>query len=624
MTHTYQNFDLLITHTASGYNARVIAAPAGQANVDFVLPFSPDELRGFYWLSGRILRHLRAQAEATVPPLVPKTFGSRLYEAVFAGGVGSVFLRSLDAAGRDGAGLRIRLRLDAVPELADLPWEYLYATGLERHPALSQATPLVRYLELPQPEQILTIRPPLRVLGIVASPSDVRALDVEQEWRQLHDALADLQSRQLLILERLEKATLPALQARLRGEAVHILHFIGHGDFDAERNEGGLLFEDEQGGSHLVRAERLATLLHDHPALRLAFLNACQGAQGGRSDPFAGVAQKLVQQEVPSVLAMQFPVSDKAAIGLAYAFYKALAEAYPVDAALAEARKAIYAAGDDREWGTPVLFSRSPDNRLLELPQGDARPVIERQDWEPETVLIPGGAFIMGSEPGAGVPANETPAHTVTLPDYRMGKYPITNRQYAAFIKQTRYEPPNRKLWFNREPMEHLDHPVTDVNWHDAVAYCAWLSERTGRRYQLPSEAEWEKAARGPDGRRYPWGDTWRAGCCNVGSNATTPVAALPAGASSYGCHDLLGNVQEWTRTLWGNRPQPPDFSYPYDLDDGREVTDAADLPAQARLVQRGGSFKSATDELRCTLRGQSDPASKIPWRGFRVVMAIT
>ena len=108
-------------------------------------------------------------------------------------------------------------------------------------------------------------------------------------------------------------------------------------------------------------------LLHDHEALRLIFLNTCQGAQGGRSDPFAGMAQRLVQQGLPAVLAMQFPVSDAAATALSQAFYQALADGLPADSALSEARKAIAAHGNEREWATPVLFSRSEDNRLFDL-----------------------------------------------------------------------------------------------------------------------------------------------------------------------------------------------------------------------------------------------------------------
>ncbi|MCX6032171.1 MAG: SUMF1/EgtB/PvdO family nonheme iron enzyme [Chloroflexi bacterium] len=261
----------------------------------------------------------------------------------------------------------------------------------------------------------------------------------------------------------------------------------------------------------------------------------------------------------------------------------------------------------------------------------------ETQLFEPETILIPAGPFLMGSAPGPGIPAAETPQHTVDLPDYRIGKYPITNRQYAEFIKQERTQDvPRDAGWFNREPPpDRLDHPMTSVSWHDAVAYCRWLSAQTGRSYRLPGEAEWEKAASWGPGDRvtgrqgdkvkevYPWGPEWIEGRCNAAANGTTAVTAHLDGASGYGVEDLLGNVQEWTRSLWGSRPQQPDFGYPYDPADGREIADAGRLPPLAWLVHRGGSFKSAAADLRCTARGAADPTTKINWRGFRVAMQL-
>ena len=282
-------------------------------------------------------------------------------------------MRSLDEANRRGAGLRIRLRIDErLPALADLPWEYLYAPELVRFLALSDDTPLVRYLEVPRSAQPLPISPPLTVLAVLSNPQDVEPLAVEREWTLLQAALQGLEERNLVRLERLPAATLEALQARLRNQTaggVHIVHFVGHGFFDDAQNLGGLIFEDEQRRSRVVLAATMGMLLHDHDALRLVFLNACEGATSGRSNSFAGVAQQLVQQGVPVVLAMQFPVSDRAAIALSQEFYRSLSDGLPADAALSEARKAIASQGKGYEWGTPVLFSRSEDNRLIELPQ---------------------------------------------------------------------------------------------------------------------------------------------------------------------------------------------------------------------------------------------------------------
>lgn len=633
---TFADFDLLIVPADGRYRTRVIASPVGEAESVFAMPFSATELRHFTWLSARVTRHLRPPGSTPEPPLSAQAFGSRLFDAAFGGAVRECLVRALDSVQRDGRGLRISLRLNDVPELADLPWEYLYASGpYEGFLALSATTPIVRYLELPKGATALRVQPPLRILAVVADPQDVPKLDVEREWRLLHDAVDPLQSRGLIRLERLQQPTLRALQGRLRkaGGAVHILHFIGHGEYDEENKAGGLYFEEEDRSHRFVGAADLAMILGDHEPLRLVFLNACEGARGGKENLFAGAAQTLVRQGIPAVLAMQFPVSDKAATALAHEFYQALADGLPVDAAVGEARKSIKAAGNELEWGTPVLFSRSDDNRILVLPTGDARPVIAVQPWEPETLLIPGGPFAMGSVDPA-TPVAEQPQHIVDLPDFRIGKYPVTVREYAAFIKDKK-DHPAPQGWFNREPpAERLDHPVTDVSWRDGVAYCAWLSARSGRRYVLPSEAEWEKAASGGEeragepgtegtARTYPWGAEWAAGRCNAAGAGTTPVKAHPAGASAYGVEDLLGNVQEWTRSLWGTQTAQPEWGYPYAPGDGREVADPAQLPAQARLVHRGGSFKSQPADLRCSARGNALPDSKLAWRGLRVVMQL-
>jgi iron(II)-dependent oxidoreductase len=123
--------------------------------------------------------------------------------------------------------------------------------------------------------------------------------------------------------------------------------------------------------------------------------------------------------------------------------------------------------------------------------------------------------------------------------------------------------------------------------------------------------------------RRYPWGDEWGDERCNAGGSETTAVTAHPTGASLYDVEDLLGNVQEWTRSSWGNQPHQPDYRYPYNQGDHREVLTAQDLPGQLRLVHRGGSFNSLPADMRCTARGHATPNSRVAWRGLRVVMVL-
>jgi formylglycine-generating enzyme required for sulfatase activity/CHAT domain-containing protein/cytochrome c-type biogenesis protein CcmH/NrfG len=365
----YLDFDLQIDElTDTRYRARVLYSPAGHAEGFFALPFSDLELENFLLRIGRPRRGVRRINSPEMNEA--RKFGSKLYDAVFQGGLQSCLLRSIDHAAHQGQGIRLRLRLP--PSLLELPWEYLYDTTQQRFFAHSVSTPIVRYLELPQSLEPLTVAPPLNVLVMIASPSDYEQLDVEAEWQKVKIALAGLEQRGLLQLTRLATeqqggATLAALQRQLRRAKYHIFHFIGHGGFDQQTQEGVLLFEDEDGRSRLVSGNYLGTLLYDEPALRLAILNACEGARTARNDPFAGVAQQLVRQGIPAVIAMQFEITDKAAIALAREFYDAVVSGYPVDGALAEARKALFTMGNDIEWGTPVLYLRATDGRLFDV-----------------------------------------------------------------------------------------------------------------------------------------------------------------------------------------------------------------------------------------------------------------
>ena len=266
----YLNFDLQIERVGEGYRARVLDSPAGQASNDFALPFSDLELENFVLRMSRTRRGVRRLGSPELE--AARAFGGQLFEAVFAGEVRGCLRSSLDAASGEQRGLRLRVRLAEAPELVDLPWEYLYSAALNRFFSLSNTTPVIRYLDLPERIPPLAVQPPLRLLAMIAGPRDYPPLDVEQEWRKLHSALQELEEAGLVILERLQPATLSALQRRLRQGACHILHFVGHGAFDEAAQDGVLLLEDEQGRGRAVSAQDLGVLLHDHPSLRLVML----------------------------------------------------------------------------------------------------------------------------------------------------------------------------------------------------------------------------------------------------------------------------------------------------------------------------------------------------------------
>lgn len=318
----YQNFDLLVERDGPDYRARVLGSPAGQsmAAVRFALPFTELEVENFLLKVGARKRGFRGSAAALVTDALA-TFGGRLFGAVFRDEVGACLDRSLAATSGDGEGLRIRLHLADCAELADLPWEYLHDPVRRRFLCLSEHTPLVRYLPLPEPVRPLTVDGPLRIIAIIPRPEpDAGWLDVEAEWRNLNEALAGPVAEGRILVHRLQQATLPALHRQLGLADYHILHFIGHGQFNAADQQGELLFEDARGRAHVVSGADLATLLHDHRSLRIAVLNACEGARSGTADPFAGLAQTLIRQGVPAVVAMQFEISDPAAIAFSAGF----------------------------------------------------------------------------------------------------------------------------------------------------------------------------------------------------------------------------------------------------------------------------------------------------------------
>jgi formylglycine-generating enzyme required for sulfatase activity len=274
-----------------------------------------------------------------------------------------------------------------------------------------------------------------------------------------------------------------------------------------------------------------------------------------------------------------------------------------------------------------------------------------------EVVFVPGGPFLMGSKEGSeGAYDDEYPQHTVEVADFCIGRYPVTNGQYARFVEARGYD--ERRYWsaagwawregkepnlsftededFRRnyaewlkgrspekrdvpfwwdDPARNLPNlPVMGVCWHEALAYCNWLEETTGRECRLPSEAEWEKAARGAEGSTYPWGNDEiepdRVNYDQTGIGRTSPVGCFPGGASPYGCLDMIGNVWERCSSVGYH-----EAAYPYRADDGREG-----LEENVVRALRGGSWFSVRRYCRCACRFDLGPDYFDDYMGFRVV----
>lgn len=300
--------------------------------------------------------------------------GVRLSKALFKGEVLELwgdckgYSRSVNAA------LRIRLDLTRAPELAALPWEYLRLPDNSNFVGLDKDTTLVRYLRTADAVRPLKVIPPLRILVLAAMPQDLPQLAINNEIDKIKEALAELSGESVEVVV-LPQATLESLkicleQSQKDDQPFHIFHFIGHGAFDESKQKGVLLFEDEQRKSVAVGQDDLGRMLQPFRSdLRLIVLNACEGARLSVSDIYSSVAAKIMQiAEIPAVIAMQFSITDSAAITFAEAFYEQLAEGENLERAVDAARLAVNKPGSVKaEWATPVFYLRANDGHLFDV-----------------------------------------------------------------------------------------------------------------------------------------------------------------------------------------------------------------------------------------------------------------
>ena len=209
--------------------------------------------------------------------------------------------------------------------------------------------------------------------------------------------------------------------------------------------------------------------------------------------------------------------------------------------------------------------------------------------------------------------AEERPQHTVELSAYWIGKYPVTNAEYRAFVLDAGRD----QYWDELHQKDKGDHPVVGVTWEDTTAFCKWLSEKTDKDYQLPTEAQWEKAARGTDGRIYPWGNEWDASRLNSyegGRRDTSPVGQYsPKGDSPYNVGDMAGNVREWCAD-WYDKAEYKRRAF-------GGVVDPEGPKEGTFRVLRGGAFSYSGVRVRCAARYGYAPYGRDYDIGFRVVL---
>lgn len=404
----FEDFVVQFDTSSRGLRARVLKSPFGEGVVGFTLPGlagGDHNSQSPSGISRDIAHHGAVAAAAARPPL---EIGTELYRSIFQGQVRSLLDKSrgqLEIS--PNLGLRLKIKIDPSDEetgaLADLPWELLCDGETEDFFALSRQTSLVRYLDVPRSSQPIPFTAPLRILAVGASPRDLPPLDLDEEIRHLENL--NRSSAGVVAVEVLSHASAGAVRQALAGDTFNVLHFMGHGAFDRVSGEGMLAFEGSDGTVDLVSGKAFATKLRDLRSLGVVMLNACNTARAHQAgvNPFRGVATALVYGGVPAVVAMQRPISDRAAIAFSTAFYRHLAIGDSIDEALTEGRQAIHSAKPEEfEWATPVLFLRMPEGNVFV-----AKPAAKTEDAPPPAPAV--APPIVAAEPSPA-PSGRGPA----------------------------------------------------------------------------------------------------------------------------------------------------------------------------------------------------------------------
>jgi formylglycine-generating enzyme required for sulfatase activity len=630
----FVDFELLIERLEKRYRARVLRSPAGRgAKSTFHLPLEADleDFGSEIAMYRSVPRNLRTDHPLSMEP---RELGRQLFEAVFSGEVQELWRSSLAVA---ESRLRLRLRLEDDSRLLRVPWELLFDP--KRQLPIAIERPVVRSLEIQSSREPLIVDGPLRVLTVLSCPLDVPRLDLREEWGKLDKALGEDAH-----LSRVPPR-LPDVDRALREEKWHVLHFVGHGEVD-ERG-GSLILEAPDGASRVVDHARLGTFL-GHESLRLIVLNACEGATPGPSVPFSGVAQFLAKREVPAVIAMQRPVSDDAAIAFAQAFYTAMAKLPPVDFALLEARRALFQE-HDTEWFAPVLYLTSKDGDLFRRAQPRTRPwwllaaVVlgvlllgavwhqagkqagtlpvplllqppprdaslnpsecpSPQNLNMAFVRVPPGPFTRGQEGGA---KEDDPSHEVRIAKaFCLGMYEVTQEQWDLVMSKSATRPEDRYLPARRITFKAAQEFIRQLNQNDP-----------SKPYRLPTEAEWEYAARAGTNTVYSFGDDPEAlgphgNCREHGDGYEGPAPVGRFNPNGWGLHDMYGNVFEWVA----------DWYSPYTK---RPVADPRGPTRGTKRIRRGGSWESRAEVCSSAARSAVNPAPQRKENGFRIVREI-
>lgn len=393
------------------YPLEVIESPAGEAEGSMRFPYEKTELNNYIKNIQVALRRsaggrnmlpadttgVAGAADATGAANIAgeqekpsqeepdlQELGQELFEALFVDDILIAYHKSQGIAEDQGKNLRIKLRIKS-PEMALIPWELLFDKKNNSYLCLRN-TPIVRYLEVAKPVHSLTVKAPLRILGMIASPDYLEALDVELEKKLVEEALKELREKGFVYLKWIEGHTWEDLLREMQQENWQIFYYIGHGGFDPKKNFGFIALQNEDG--NILNASQLGTLIANQKQLRLVLLNSCEGARGSESDIFSSTAATLVQSGIPAVLAMQYKVSDRAAIRFARYLFENLSMGKPLESAVSAGRVAMYVAASYMiEWMIPVLYMRSKSGILFNIENLDLQAASLKPSEGPDKII---------------------------------------------------------------------------------------------------------------------------------------------------------------------------------------------------------------------------------------------
>lgn len=350
------------------FRVDILRSPAGEASATVHLPVQDvldrqaDLQQAILASSARVRRAAGPNEQAV------RAVGHTLFTALLGTGeVGQRYRSAAALAQARDEPLRVVVRIDT-PWAAALPWEAMFDESRDTYSCTELG--LVRHIPVPNALRPQVLDLPLRILGIVSTPRGLPLLDVEREKEALETALGGAIRDGSVDVGWVTHATWPAIQDQLLDGIWHVVHFIGHGDFDPARDQGVLTLVDHAGRADEVDAHRFVQLLRGaQPMPRLVVLNSCSGAAASRIDLFSGTAATLVRQGVSAVVAMQYSITDDAAIAFSRGFYAALARGRAVDDAVSNGRRAIIGTGRATlEWVTPVTYLRGGEARIFQLP----------------------------------------------------------------------------------------------------------------------------------------------------------------------------------------------------------------------------------------------------------------